>query len=223
MRVSAAAEKLLMMEEEMEILTEFQVKAGLGFCLRVLQLLWMKVSAVITLERLWLCSRRLMMRAEDGSAGTAVVRFMILVGSSLMGRDAQLLIGQDDLGWGRKLPCNQKSDLIWSQVERVLMSKSAGLRGHGHQNQQSDEDVADISISLVPKNTGGLAGSFLAIILRTISETPINTGGERDTLDNSWLIFCSILVARTAPAISDWGAEKADFPIIFAELERRLN
>ena len=99
----------------------------------------------------------------------------------------------------------------------------AGLRGHGHQNQQSDEDVADISISLVPKNTGGLAGSFLAIILRTISETPINTGGERDTLDNSWLIFCSILVARTAPAISDWGAEKADFPIIFAELERRLN
>ena len=56
-----------------------------------------------------------------------------------------------------------------------------------------------------------------------ISESPINTGGERDTLDNSWLIFCSILVARTAPAISDRGAEKADFPRIFAELERRLN
>ena len=67
-----------------------------------------------------------------------------------MGRDAQLLIGQDDLGWGRKLLCNQKSDLIWSQVELVLVSKSAGLRGPGHQNQQSDEDVAEISLSLVP-------------------------------------------------------------------------
>ena len=68
-----------MIKEEMKILTEIQVEVGLGFCLQVLQLLWMKVSAVITLERLWLCSRRLMMRAEDGSAGTAVVRFMILV------------------------------------------------------------------------------------------------------------------------------------------------
>ena len=135
-------EKLLMMEEEMKILTEIQVEVGLGFCLQVLQLLWMKVSAAITLERLWLGSRRLMMRVEDGSAGTAVVGFMILVGSSLMGRDAQFLIGQDDLGWGRNLPCNQKSDLIWSQVEPVLLSKSAGLRGPGHQNQQSDEDVA---------------------------------------------------------------------------------
>ena len=52
MRVSAVAEKLLMMEDEMEILTEFQVKVGLGFCLWVQQLLWMKVNAVITLERL---------------------------------------------------------------------------------------------------------------------------------------------------------------------------
>ena len=51
MRVSAAAEKLLMMEEEMEILTELQVKVGLGFCLRVLQLLWMKVNAERT--RFW--------------------------------------------------------------------------------------------------------------------------------------------------------------------------
>ena len=90
------------------------------------------------------------MRAEDGSAGTAVVRFMILVGSSLMGRDAQLLIGQDDLGWGRKLPCNQKSDFIWSTVEPNPVSKSAGLRGPGHQNQQTDEDAAEISMSLVP-------------------------------------------------------------------------
>ena len=51
MRVSAGAEKLLMMKDEMEILTEFQVRVGLGFCLRVLQLLWMKVNAVITFAR----------------------------------------------------------------------------------------------------------------------------------------------------------------------------
>ena len=51
----------------------------------------------------------------------------------------------------------------------------------------------------------------------------MNTGEERERLNSLWLIFCSILVARTAPAISDWGAEKADFPNIMAELERRLN
>ena len=51
MRVSAAAEKLLMMNDEMEILTEFQVWVGLGFCLKVLQLLWMKVNVAITFCR----------------------------------------------------------------------------------------------------------------------------------------------------------------------------
>ena len=101
-----------MIEDEMEILTEFQGKLGLGFCLPVLQLLWMKVNAAITMERFWLYSRGLMIRLEGGSTGTAVVRFMVLVGRSLTGRDAHFFIGQDDLGWGRKLPCNQKSDLI---------------------------------------------------------------------------------------------------------------
>ena len=42
-------------------------------------------------------------------------------------------------------------------------------------------------------------------------------------LDSSWLIFCFILVAKTAPAISDKGTEKADLPSILNELERRLN
>ena len=48
MRVYAAVEKLLMMEDEMEL----QVRGGLGFCLQVLQLLRIKVNAAITLERL---------------------------------------------------------------------------------------------------------------------------------------------------------------------------
>ena len=64
---------------------------------------------------------------------------------------------------------------------------------------------------------------FFAIIFKILSESPMNTGVEREMLESSWLIFCSILVARTAPAISDWGAEKADFPSILDELERRLN
>ena len=63
----------------------------------------------------------------------------------------------------------------------------------------------------------------MSIIFQIISESSINTGVERETLYSSWLIICYILVARTAPAISDWGAEKADFPNILAELERRLN
>ena len=33
---------------------------------------------------------------------------------------------------------------------------------------------------------------FLAIILRTISESRMKTGLEREMLYNSWLIFCSI-------------------------------
>ena len=64
---------------------------------------------------------------------------------------------------------------------------------------------------------------FFVIIFRIISKSPMNTGEERERLNSLWLIFCSILVSRTAPAISDWGAEKADFPNIMAELERRLN
>ena len=51
-RVSAFKEKHLMIKEEIDILRELQVKAGMGFCLQALQLLLMKVKAEITLERL---------------------------------------------------------------------------------------------------------------------------------------------------------------------------
>ena len=78
-------------------------------------------------------------------------------------------------------------------------------------------------MSLVSIEYRGAGRIFFAIIFRIISESPINTGLERETFYSSWLIFCSILVARTAPAISVWGAENADFPNILAELERRLN
>ena len=60
------------------------------------------------------------------------------------------LIGQEDGGSGRKLPFNQKSELIWSQEEPVLVCRSAGLRGSEDQNQSSGEDTEEISMSRVP-------------------------------------------------------------------------
>ena len=69
MRASVSAVKHLMMEEEMEFLTNVQVWAGLGFLLQVLQRLWMRSKADVTLERLWECFRRLMMRSEDALTG----------------------------------------------------------------------------------------------------------------------------------------------------------
>ena len=80
--VSAAEEKHLRTEERMEILTEFQVVVGLGFCLRVLQILWINVRALTTLERLWLRSRRLVMRSEDGLGATVEITLMVLEGKS---------------------------------------------------------------------------------------------------------------------------------------------
>ena len=47
-------------------------------------------------------------------------------------RDAQALIGQEDLGWGRKLPCSQNLEFSFSSVDPVLVSRSAGLRAPGH-------------------------------------------------------------------------------------------
>ena len=65
-------------------------------------------------------------------------------------RDAQALIGQEDLGWGRKLPCNQNLEFSFSSVDPVLVSRSAGLRAPGHQFQLAVADRAEISMILVP-------------------------------------------------------------------------
>ena len=40
----------------------------------------------------------------------AVMRLMVLDGMSFRGRGAQFLVGQDDLGCGKKLLCNQNSE-----------------------------------------------------------------------------------------------------------------
>ena len=58
----------------------------------------MKVKADINLERLWVCSRRLMTRSEDGLTSIVKVRLIILRGWALEKRDAHFLTGQDDSG-----------------------------------------------------------------------------------------------------------------------------
>ncbi|MBZ5782453.1 hypothetical protein, partial [Klebsiella aerogenes] len=63
---SASLAKHLMMNEEMEIMMEFQDLAGEGLALQALQDLWMNAKALVTLDRLWVCSRSLMIRSWDG-------------------------------------------------------------------------------------------------------------------------------------------------------------
>ena len=87
MMASATGEKHLRTEERMDVLTEFQELAVLGFCLRVLQALWIKVRALTTLERLWLRSRRLVMRSE--------MALIVLEGRLWKGREVHFLVGQE--------------------------------------------------------------------------------------------------------------------------------
>lgn len=83
--------------ERMEVLTEFQGAMGSGFCLQVLQDLFINVRALITLERLWLCCIRLIVRSEDWLIGKAAMMLMVLEEKSQAGSDAQLFVGQEDL------------------------------------------------------------------------------------------------------------------------------
>ena len=69
---------------------------------------------------------------------------------------------------------------------------------------------------------GRSAGSFFAIILRTISESPKNMEGFKSIVKSSCFTLNSILAASTALETSDCGADKADFPMILAKLVRRL-
>ena len=51
-----------------------------------------------TLERLWLCSKRLMMRSEDMLTGGVVVRLMDREGGESERRDEHSLTGQELTG-----------------------------------------------------------------------------------------------------------------------------
>ena len=65
-------------------------------------------------------------------------------------RDPQGLVGNEDGGWGRKLPCNQNVQSIFFSVHPDLVSRFAGLREPRHQYQLTAHDRAEISMILVP-------------------------------------------------------------------------
>ena len=95
------------------------------------------------------CCRRLKISPLDGLTGIDLVRLTDRMGFSLVVIEVQRIIGQEDFSWGRKLPFNQNLELMCALVPD-LVSRSAGLRSPGHQNQLLGEDEAKISISLTP-------------------------------------------------------------------------
>ena len=131
-------------------LMEFQIWDGLPFCFKFLLPLKMKDRAAITLERLCARTCSSVMRVARGLAGWAMILLMVFSGSGDNKRNAHFLMGQESSGWMRKLPCSQKSDLIWPRVEPDLVSRSPGLREPGHQNQSVPVFSIEISMTLVP-------------------------------------------------------------------------
>ena len=97
-----------------------------------------------------MCCRRLKINPWDGLTRINLVRLTDRMGISLVVIEEQRIIGQEDFSWGRKLPFNQNLELICAQLVPDLVSRSAGLRSPGHQNQLLGEDAAKISISLTP-------------------------------------------------------------------------
>ena len=97
-----------------------------------------------------MCCRRFRISPWDGLTGIDLERLTHRIGVSLVVIEEQRIIGQEDLSWGRKLPFNQNLELICAQLVPDLVSRSAGLRSPGHQNQLLGEDEAKISISLTP-------------------------------------------------------------------------
>ena len=97
-----------------------------------------------------MCCRRFKISPWDGLTGIDLERLTHRIGVSLVVIEEQRIIGQEDLSWGRKLPFNQNLELICAQLVPDLVSRSAGLRSPGHQNQLLGEDEAKISISLTP-------------------------------------------------------------------------
>ena len=61
----------------------------------------------------------------------AVSLLMMAEGWELDRRDAQGFLDQVGTGFGKKLLCDQKSELIYSSVEPYLVRRSAGLRHQG--------------------------------------------------------------------------------------------
>jgi len=99
-----------------------------------------------------LCSwcKRLRIYSREGWIGANLARLTDLVRISPEVIEEQIVMGHEDFFRGKKLPFNQNCELIRVQLVPDLVSRSAGLRFPGHQNQLSGEDVANISINLTP-------------------------------------------------------------------------
>ena len=87
---------------------------------------------------------------KKGLSGIMTALLIDVTWDWLDNKDLLGLMGQEVSGACRRLPCNQNSELISSRVEPNLVSRLAGLRVHGHQNQLSASDNAAIFIILVP-------------------------------------------------------------------------
>ena len=135
----------------------------------------------MTLVKLWTHSRSSVIYSIRELGGVAESLLMMAEVWGLNRRDAQ--------GFEDQLERVEKNT---TRVEPHLVSRSAGLRDPGHHIQLSAVFNVDISIILFSSNIGRLAGSFLATILSTISESPMNTGSEKEVLCSSRLIFCCI-------------------------------
>ena len=89
------------------------------------------------------------MYSVKGLGGMAEILLMTAKGRLEM-RDEHGLLGQVETGFRRKLPNNQKLELIFFSVEPDLVSKLAGFRGPGHHIQLSVVVCDRISMILVP-------------------------------------------------------------------------
>ena len=116
----------------------------------MIQIFVSMVRALRTLEKLLQAVNILVMMVKKGLLGIMTALLIDVTWDWLDNKDLLSLMGQDVSGVVRKLPCNQNLELISSRVEPVLVSRSAGLRAPGHQNQLSALDNAAISIILVP-------------------------------------------------------------------------
>ena len=90
------------------------------------------------------------MYSVKGFGGASVTFLNMAEGIWSEMRDAHDLVGQEDGGWDKKLPCNQNLEFSFSSVDSDLVSRSAGLSAPGFQCQLAVFDRAEISMILVP-------------------------------------------------------------------------
>ena len=101
----------------------------------MIQIFKSRVRALRTLEKLLLAVNILVMMVKKGLLGIMTALLVDVTWDWLDNKDLLGLTGQDVSGVCRKLPFNQNLELISSRVEPVLVSRLAGLRAPGLQNQ----------------------------------------------------------------------------------------